>query len=126
MFTSPTASFAKLLLPLALVGATTGFVAGCGSGGIDKAKLDDVKKQGQQLQQQSADAQKQIQQISADIKSGKISAEAGQKKIDSISNGLEKKAKNVASNGIDAVKNSNYLSDADKKQLKDAQAQLSK
>ena len=115
-----------LLVPVAVAGAFSGFAAGCGDGGIDKGKLEEVKKTGEELQDDAAKLRADAEQVRKDIESGKITAEEGQKKLEAQTSAIEDKAKSASSDAIDAVKDNKYLSDADKKQLEDAQAQLGK
>lgn len=115
-----------LLVPIAVAGAFSGTIAGCGDGGIDKGKLEDVKKQGEALQNDAAKLQADAEQVRKDIETGKITAAEGQKKLETQTKAIEDKAKAAGSDAIDAVKDNKYLSDADKKQLEDAQSQLGK
>lgn len=115
-----------LLLPVALLGATTGFIAGCGDGGIDQSKVNDLKSKAANLQNDAKKTQDKIKQIQADVKSGKISAAKGQQEMEAAATAIQKKAKATASEGIDAIKNNSHLSADEKKQLEDAQAQLGK
>jgi uncharacterized phage infection (PIP) family protein YhgE len=91
-----------------LVAASVG-IAACGGGGISQ-------KEGKQLQDQGAALQKKAQQISGDVKSGKITAEEGAKE-------LQNDATNLADNSIDAANGSNLPPDV-QKQLDDAKQQL--
>ncbi len=119
-----TSALRSLLLPVALVGALGGFAAGCGDGGIDESKIEDVKKQGEALQQDAKQLQEDAAQVSEDVKSGKITAEEAQKKIEAQTKEIEDKAKQAGTDAIEAVEDNDYLSDEDKKQLQDAKDQL--
>ncbi|MBJ7470690.1 MAG: hypothetical protein JHD16_05285 [Solirubrobacteraceae bacterium] len=113
-----------LVAPLAIA-ATLSFAA-CGDGGIDEGKLEEVQKQGEQIQKDAQELQKDAQQISEDVQSGKKTGAEAQAEIEKKAKAIEEKAKGAASDSIDAVKDNSYLSESDKQQLEDAQAELAK
>jgi uncharacterized phage infection (PIP) family protein YhgE len=84
-------------------------IAACGGGGISQ-------KEANQLQDRGAALQQKAQQISADVKSGKITAEEGAKQ-------LQEDATNLADDSIDAANGSNLPDDV-QKQLDEAKKQL--
>jgi outer membrane murein-binding lipoprotein Lpp len=117
-------SFRTILSSVAILGASAAFIGGCGDGGVDQSKLNDVKKQGQEIQADAKKLTANADQIRADIASGKITAEEGQKQLTAQTDAITAKANKASSTAIDAVKDNKYLSDDDKKQLEDAQAKL--
>lgn len=113
-------SLRTLLLPVALVGALGTFAAGCGDGGIDQSKIEDVQKKGDEIKAKAAEAQK----VAEDIQSGKVSAEEGQKQIEAKTEEITNTAKKAGTDALEAVEDNKYLSDEDKKQIADAKDQL--
>lgn len=109
---------------LLAVAASAAIVAISGCGNDDDKKVDEIKQQSQELQQDSAQVQKELQQIRDDIQSGKITAAEGQKQIEAKTEAITAKAKKTTQNAIDAAKDNSNLTDAQRKQLEDAQKQL--
>lgn len=119
---STTSTLRLLIAPLAIA-ATLSF-AGCGDGGIDESKLEDVQKQGEQLQKDAADLQAEAQKTADDVKAGKVSAEEAAADLQEKADAVTDKAKAAGADAIEAVEDNKYLSDADKKALEDAKATL--
>ena len=109
---------------LLAVAATAAIVAISGCGDDNEKKADELQKQGQELQEDSAQLQKEAQQINDDVKSGKITAQEGAKQLEAKTEALKAKAKKTTQNAIDAAKDNSNLTDAQRKQLEDAQKQL--
>lgn len=119
MFTVRRAALVPFLLAAA-IGASA-----CSSDVKEAQDLGkDLQKQGQQLQADAEAKRKQIEQISADIKSGKISPEEGQKKIEALTEELQKEAADITDKGIEGVKNLDSVPDSAKEDLEQAQQDL--
>lgn len=119
MFTVRRAALVPFLLAAAL-GASA-----CGSDVKEAQDLGkELQQQGQQLQADAEAKRKEIEQISEDIKSGKLSAEEGQKQIEALTDELQKEAADIADKGMEGVKNLDSVPDSAKQDLEEAQQQL--
>ena len=79
-------------------------IAGCGN---DDDAADDLKQQGQELQQDSEQLRKEAS-----------------KQLEAKTEALKDKAKETTQDALDAVKDNSNLTDEQKKQIEDAQKQL--
>ena len=107
-----------LLAPLAVAAAIG--IAACGSN--DKVK--DAQHSATQLQKQALETKKNLEKTAADLKSGKVSAEDAQKKIEQQTADLQDKVKTTADKAIDAAKSQSGVPADAQKALDDAKAQL--
>lgn len=108
-----------LILPAVLAAALA--LGACGSSTPD---LDNVKKQGEALQQQGTDLQDTVKRLQAEVEAGTKTQAEADKELKAKTAELEGKAKKIGSDAIDAVKETDGVPDDAKKALEDAQNQL--
>lgn len=100
-----TTALRSILLPVALVGAIGGFVAGCGDSEDESGKVtetqttpvaeptaDELGEKGAEIQESAENIQKEAQEIGDDVTSGKISPKEGRKLLREKAEELQKQA----------------------------------